>query len=368
MIRFTFCFGIVLGIASLGCIDRRDVATRPTERQLFDLPSGAAPQAKQVFARPADRYRHYQQQNFEFVLTSDQPGYTGRQFKTLMPDVPTGTQVPCLFFNPAGATAFNGKSAGMAEVDPMLPYVNAGFAVVIYGTDGGTLKITERTSLKSLAKQAEQYAQAHAGLINARNAIDFVLQEFPQIDPQRLYTIGHSSGGKQALLVAAADPRIAGCVAWAPGCRISDEEAQLLNSLGRLRRGLPVSMLEQSNPMLFAKRINVPLLLVHSASDEVVPSEDVLEFGKLVRGADIQAVRSQSHFDIPDAALSMTQQWLTRLATADGQRMVAAVPAVNQLRPISNQKSSRPAATRVRHSSRQPKRDTPSIQSNPFAN
>ncbi len=370
MIRFVISLGVLLGIASLGCIDPKQGTSQGEQRDLFDLPSSTTPQAKQVFARPADRYRRYHQKNFEFDLTSDQPGYTGRQFKTLLPDVSPGTQVPCLFYNPAGATAFSGKSAGTAEIDPMLPYVKAGFAVVIYGTDGGTVEITERTSIRSLAKQADQYARAHAGLINARHAIDFVLQEFPQIDAKRLYTIGHSSGGKQALLVAAADPRIAGCVAWAPGCRVSDEEAQLLNSLGRIQRDLPISLLEQSNPMLFAERIKVPLLLVHSSSDEMVPSDDVLGFGERVSGADVLAVPSQNHFDIPEVAQMLTQKWLARLATADGKTLAATTSAStpNDVRPVSNRNANRRTSTRVRQPSRHGKPDTPSIQSNPFAN
>ncbi|QEG41887.1 alpha/beta hydrolase family protein [Roseimaritima ulvae] len=370
MSRFIFSLSVLLGIASLGCVDANRVASPSEQRDLFDLPTGPTPAVKEVFARPANGYRRYHQKNYEFVLTSDQPGYTGRQFKTLIPDVSSGTQVPCLFYNPAGATAFNGKSAGTAEIDPMLPYVKAGFAVVIYGTDGGTVEITERTSIRSLAKQAEQYANAHAGLINARHAVDFVLQEFSQIDAQRLYTIGHSSGGKQALLVAAADSRIAGCVAWAPACQVSKDEQELLQKLGRARRSLSVSMLDQSDPMRFAARIKVPLLLVHSASDEIVSSADVLGFGERVPGADVLAVPSQNHFDIPDVAQTLTQKWLARLATAEGQTLAAANPAstANDVRPVSNRKSNRRTTTRGRHSSRQGKSDTPSIQSNPFAN
>ncbi len=272
------------------------------------------PEAKRTRSVAPSNDQHFSQYTYELLVPYGQPGFTGRYAKVLVPETPSARRMPCLFYNPPGATVFTGKSIGSTSVDPVLPYVNAGFVVVIYGTDGGTVDLGGRVSMKVIAQQAHQYGLAHAGLIHGRNAINFVLQELLSIDPHRLYTIGHSSVGKQALLLAAADSRITGCVAFAPACEISKEEADTIAKLNGLERRLRVSFLEQSNPLAFANRLTVPVLLVSSASDRVIPAQDVVRFGAAVgENADVRLVYSPDHFSIPDAALGMTRSWLSMI-------------------------------------------------------
>ena len=70
--------------------------------------------------------------------------------------------------------------------------------------------------MQALARSSSAFLNAQAGLINARVAIEYATTQVPSIDPKRLYTVGHSSAATVALLVAENEPRIAGCVAFAP--------------------------------------------------------------------------------------------------------------------------------------------------------
>ena len=50
----------------------------------------------------------------------------------------------------------------------------------------------------------------------ARNTLEYVLARLPEVDPERLYVAGHSSAAIWALLFAEHEPRIKGCIAYAP--------------------------------------------------------------------------------------------------------------------------------------------------------
>lgn len=62
----------------------------------------------------------------------------------------------------------------------------------------------------------KKFMHAQAGVKNAQMAISTALAELPILDPQRVYVAGHSSAATLALLVAANDKRVKGCIAYAP--------------------------------------------------------------------------------------------------------------------------------------------------------
>ncbi|MEZ6086888.1 MAG: prolyl oligopeptidase family serine peptidase [Pirellulaceae bacterium] len=316
---------------TIGCNVETPTESASVSDNLFDLPPSKTPPGKQVRFTQVTAARRYAQYNYDLQIPSGDLGFTGRHIKVLIPDVAESRRLACLFYNPAGATVFTGKSAGTASTDPILPYVNAGFAVVVYGTDGGTVELTGQTSAKVLAQQAHLYGLSHAGLVNGRNAIDFALKEFPSIDEKRLFAIGHSSGGKQALLLAAADSRIAGCVAFAPACDISKEESEMLTKLRHYQRSLPVSFLEQANPMAFADRLTVPTLVVYSTQDEVVSAADIVRFGQAVgSNIEVRQVSAPDHFRLPELAFGIAQSWLSRNAS-QGALPITTVKNSNEL-------------------------------------
>lgn len=59
------------------------------------------------------------------------------------------------------------------------------------------------------AGPATQYMEAHSGLSDEMAALDYALKNVPDIDPKRIFGVGHSSAGTLALFVAEMDPRIA---------------------------------------------------------------------------------------------------------------------------------------------------------------
>jgi len=101
------------------------------------------------------------------------------------------------------------ERSSIARRDPEhLPYIRAGFAVVAFDTDGALAKPDDVT-YEQVQVAATAFKHAEAGVLNARQAIDYVLKMVPAIDPKRLYSAGHSSAGRISLLVAESDPRIA---------------------------------------------------------------------------------------------------------------------------------------------------------------
>ena len=52
-------------------------------------------------------------------------------------------------------------------------------------------------------KRAEKFKAARGGIANAQQAIDYVLRNLPEVDPNRLYAMGAGSGGSVALCLAA---------------------------------------------------------------------------------------------------------------------------------------------------------------------
>ncbi len=109
------------------------------------------------------------------------------------------------------------------DQDEHFPYVKAGMAVVAFDLDGGggstdfdidadqpdQVNVEDVTGYKS-------FRSAQAGLVNARNALEYTLANVPEVNPKQLFSVGHSSAGTLALLFAEHEPRLAGCVAYAP--------------------------------------------------------------------------------------------------------------------------------------------------------
>ena len=118
------------------------------------------------------------------------------------------------------AYLFSGMILGDEDIESVLPYVEHGFAIVAYETDGCQPSFDHDPTPLEIAQMTRDYVESKAGLVNAKRAIDYAIANFPELDENQLYAIGHSSGGKQALLLAAHDVRIKGCIGFAPACRM----------------------------------------------------------------------------------------------------------------------------------------------------
>ena len=120
----------------------------------------------------------------------------------------------CIFIAPAGARMYAGMTISPGDEKEHLPYVRAGYAVTALEIDGEeTPGAVNRVGMESAYKQ---FSAAEGGLVNGKNAIEYVLAKVPEVDPQRLYVAGHSSAATFALLFAEHEPRVKGCIAYAP--------------------------------------------------------------------------------------------------------------------------------------------------------
>lgn len=222
--------------------------------------------------------------------------------------------LPCILIAPAGSTLLTG-----AELDDpdhtaeTAPYVNAGYAVVEYSIDGWDPRGQPSTGAYLVFKDAQ------AGVVNGRNALEFVLSSVPEVNPNRIYAAGHSSAAVLALLLAEHEPRIRGCVAYAPA---TDVEQRLRPNLSQMsaERQFPgvYQFIQRSSPKTHAAHLNCPVFLFHAQDDTNEPISTTRAFH-----AQLQSLGKQSTLvEVPtgDHYNSMIQEgipaalrWLAQL-------------------------------------------------------
>jgi dipeptidyl aminopeptidase/acylaminoacyl peptidase len=155
------------------------------------------------------------------------------------------------------------------DVAEILPYVNEGFAVLAYELDG-PYHGGEDGSDVEFRRAYDKFRAAKAGLVNSRNALQYVLSQVPEVDPARIYTAGHSSAADQALLLAGHESRLAGCIAYMPAY----DNVQWLSPVAI--RGtefvLPGAsdFAVKSSPSTHINNITCPVFLFHAEDDENV--------------------------------------------------------------------------------------------------
>lgn len=209
----------------------------------------------------------------------DPPGHGGRLWVYL----PAGfaaagkASLPCVLVAPAGTSGLTGVSLGTADEAEHLPYVEAGYVVVAYELDGPLAEghTTDADELRA----CEAFRAAQAGLVNARNALEYVLQRLPEVSPGAIFAAGHSSAGAHALLFAAHEPRLAGCLAYAPLVDVYGNTKAWCRSQGLNGPGL-LGFARRASPSTHAARLRCPTFLFHSEDDPVVAAA---ESGDLAR-------------------------------------------------------------------------------------
>jgi dienelactone hydrolase len=181
-----------------------------------------------------------------------------------LPEIP----VPCVLIAPAGTALYHGITLGAADRSEHLPYVREGYVVVAYELDGDLADSPTRAERVAAARA---FMRAEAGLINAQEVLDYALARVPAIDRERIYTAGHSSAGTVSLLVAAQEPRIRGCIAYAPVCDVAgwlgEEFIDFMAFYIPDFREFTV----QSSPRTHLTKLTCPLFLFHAEDDTVVP-------------------------------------------------------------------------------------------------
>lgn len=250
----------------------------------------------------------------EFVtdlgVPDGQPGHDSQVRVVLPSKMPSG-KVPALVVNGSGAYLFSGMILSDEDIEPMLPYVNQGFAVIAYETDGCQPSFERDPTPSDIAEMTRNYVASKAGLVNAERALSFALKRFPEIDANQLYAIGHSSGGKQALLLSSHDKRIRGCVAFAPACQMDMGSKMSVARIGGVDGDVLSREVERSMPIVHADKTTAPMLLVYSKSDRITRPSEVLTYAKAIgKGAVAVPVKCDGHGSVPDAGYKLALAWL----------------------------------------------------------
>jgi dipeptidyl aminopeptidase/acylaminoacyl peptidase len=218
-----------------------------------------------------------------------------------LPDAPHEPRsLPCVVVAPAGSVIITGMDLGDGDRAEHLPYVPAGYAVLSYSLDGH-LADAQHASDAQLARAAGEFVAARAGLSNATTAIDWMLENFPEVDPDRLYTAGHSSAGTMALLLAENDGRIKACAAFDPRSNTEGNFGWLQRAA--LSRTIPAvdQIFTTYNPAKHAAEMKCPVLLFHAQDDPVVPVSETQAFASALQSAGkdvtVDLVPSGGHYE-----------------------------------------------------------------------
>lgn len=194
-----------------------------------------------------------------------------------------GKSLGCVLVAPAGTPLLYGNDMDNDDYHAeTLPYVQAGYAVVFYSIDGPVSG--QNPANAELAAAYKKFKAAQAGVVNGRNALEFVLAKLPAVDPQRIYSAGHSSAGVLSLLLAAHEPRIAGCIAYAPATNVELRLRDIANS-PRYARLLPgvKDFLHETSPINQVDKYTCPLFLFHARDDRNEPFRTTENFVNRLR-------------------------------------------------------------------------------------
>ena len=174
--------------------------------------------------------------------------------------------------------------------------------MVSYSLDGPVSGPPEQASNQDFARAYAAFKAAQAGLVNGRNALEFVLARLPEVDPQRIYAAGHSSAGTLALLLAEHEPRIKACAAYAPCIDLESRLAQLVKdpTAPLILPGIQEFVI-RSSPRTHEQSLNCPLFLFHAQDDTNVPFGDSQAFANSLRqrgrSVELVTVPRGGHYD-----------------------------------------------------------------------
>jgi dipeptidyl aminopeptidase/acylaminoacyl peptidase len=242
----------------------------------------------------------------------DKPGHGGYMYLYLPQGEHARQSLPCVLIAPAGSTLLAGMDLAEGDEPEHIPYVKAGCAVLSYELDGPCYDESDADELRDAYKA---FKDTRAGLVNARNALEYVLAKIPEVDPARIYAAGHSSAATHALLFAAHEPRLAGVIAYAPATDLPKRMGAQVPVFRFVLPGL-VDFVTQSSPTTHvAKLKGRPVFLFHAEDDSNCPIADTRAFADKLKqeGADVKLVTAASgeHYDsMINEGIPAAIQWL----------------------------------------------------------
>lgn len=250
------------------------------------------------------------------TLNGSGPGAAMQMRVYLPPGEHPPQSLPCVLVAPAGSNLISGNRLDASNYhSETLPYAEAGMAVVFYSIDGGLADI-ETASDRQMVDAYKKFKAAQAGVVNGRNALEFVLAKLPQVNPQRVYCVGHSSAGTLSLLLAQHEPRIAACVAYAPCTDVELRLGEIADDFA-VRRAFPgiEQFLEDSSPSNHITALQCPTFVFHARDDDNEPFETTERFVVMLEQAEkrvtFEAVPFGGHYQsMIDRGIPAAIAWL----------------------------------------------------------
>jgi pimeloyl-ACP methyl ester carboxylesterase len=252
-------------------------------------------------------------------LTGTDPGESTQMNLYLPPGEHDNRSLGCVLVAPAGTNLLIGNALDGDDYHAeTLPYAEAGFMSIQYSLDGGLPSMETATDSEFRAAYGEFRAVA-AGTLNTRMAIEFVKARFPEIDPARIYTAGHSSAGTVSLLAAEELPEVAACIAYAP-CSDPEERHSGFSGVFGIDLLFP-GLLEfdrRFSPIGNLQKLKCPVFLFHARDDSVVDvavSRRFVEQAKyLNQHVEYVEVADGDHYDsMISPGIAQAIEWLTRI-------------------------------------------------------
>ncbi len=237
---------------------------------------------------------------YDLSTSGDGPGEAMR-FRVYLPagEASPGS-LSCVLVPPAGSNLLSGLSLDWGDYhDEALPYAEAGMVVINYSIDGA---VADDENTDEIKEGYEAFRAAGAGVINGRNAMELVKETLPQVNPEKIFSAGHSSAGTLSLLLASHLSELAGAVAYAPICDLDRDYGELADDLSvRLQYPRISSFIVRSSPITHVEAIEVPVFLFFAKDDERVSLEDGRGFARQIedRGgdSDVATVSAGGHYN-----------------------------------------------------------------------
>lgn len=258
----------------------------------FNLSKVAVPAFPELFAWQSIPESKVRVAQVDFAqVNRGTPSLPGSQMKVrvyLPPGEHASHSLSCVLVSPAGTTMLTGNDLDAlndhAYHDETLPYAEAGMAVIEYSLDGARDE-SDKKIVDSFKKAYLAFRDTGGGVVNGRNALEFALQRLPMVDPNRIFSAGHSSAGTVSLLLAASEPRLRGCIAYAPGADVEEHSEKVLK-VPLLALALPGvrNFAHQASPMNHTEHIRMPVFLFHAKDDSKVPAATMERFVEKLKG------------------------------------------------------------------------------------
>ena len=208
----------------------------------------------------------------------------GRAIRKLYVHFPDGFHakgsLPCVLVPPSGSNLITGQTVN-GDVSLLNYYLNKRMIVVTYELNGA-LHPDDADDPKKFKASYLAFVGAKAGLVNSRNAFEYAANHVEAVDPSRIFVAGYSSGGSHALLFAAHEPRLAGCVAYCPDPQMGDFTPTALSEYGSFLPGLS-RFVTRASPMTHIENIDCRTLVFAVQDDEIIEFAEVKEFCDALR-------------------------------------------------------------------------------------